>query len=181
MPVKPTNNCLECGKRVLYYKSIRCRSCWFPNFKYSHESPNIRFFRSVRKTAACWLWTGSKLKGGYGQFLAFGQIQAHRVSWVLHNGEIPKGLSICHTCDNPSCVNPKHLWLGTTKQNLRDAMKKGRIFYGEKNGANKLRDEDVIKIREKYSRGRARSLATEFNVSIHTIYNIVRRDSWGHL
>ena len=85
-----------------------------------------RFFAKVEKTESCWIWTGSQLRG-YGQFWLGGKLHiAHRVSWVLHVGPIPFGLHALHKCDNPSCVNPEHLFLGTAKTNVHDMMDKGR-------------------------------------------------------
>jgi hypothetical protein len=95
----------------------------------------INFWAKVNKdgptmphmNSQCWVWTATKVSGGYGHFgVARKLFLAHRVSWMIANGPIPTGLLACHHCDNPSCVNPSHLFLGTSLDNARDKEKKGR-------------------------------------------------------
>ena len=86
-----------------------------------------RFWAKVCKTNGCWTWTASKNPHGYGQIRLSGKLTlAHRVSWTIHNGVIPEGLFVLHICDNPPCVRPDHLFLGTQKDNIRDAVAKKR-------------------------------------------------------
>src|SRR3990167_7257965 len=93
-----------------------------------------RFLRKVSKTEGCWIWTAS-LRGnsGYGAFKVCGKVElSHRVSYTLFVGRIPVGLDVCHRCDNRKCVNPDHLFIGSRKDNMQDASKKGRLTSSQK-------------------------------------------------
>jgi hypothetical protein len=94
---------------------------------------DVRFWNQVNKGTMneCWNWTGVPNMWGYGQIREEGgrnakKKLAHRISWIIHNGTIPTGMLVLHTCDNPLCVNPNHLWLGTHQDNIDDMMRKGR-------------------------------------------------------
>lgn len=93
-----------------------------------YRSTAERFWAKVEKGDGCWLWTASVNRRGYGKFKlrSYVQVSAPRVAWMLTNGEVPDGMFVCHTCDNPLCVNPSHLWIGTCADNNRDMMEKGR-------------------------------------------------------
>lgn len=93
-----------------------------------------RFWTKVRKTkSGCWLWKGALYSNGYGVFSLDGKMTgAHRASWVLTFGSIPKGLCVCHTCDVRNCVRPSHLFLGTQKDNIHDCIRKRRFSTGKK-------------------------------------------------
>ena len=95
-----------------------------------------RFWAKVQKGAGCWLWTGCKGYDGYGHFRlgTRSATRAHRVSWELHYGPIPEGLLVCHRCDNPTCVRPDHLVLGTSADNERDKARKGKRAWGTAGG-----------------------------------------------
>lgn len=146
-----------------------------------------RFWKKVDKNGNCWEWVAARNSEGYGSFGINGKTQlTHRVSWVLSNGPIPDGLLVCHHCDNPSCVNPGHLFLGTDKDNIQDALKKGRLNYqerrGEKHGQSKLTEKQVLEIRDEYSRGNSSLfLGEKYNVHSTTILRIIHREYWTHI
>lgn len=92
-------------------------------------SDTQRFLQFVKEENGCWLWQSTKKKNGYGTFSYESKKQsAHRVSYRIFKGEIPIGMQVHHKCDNPSCVNPLHLWIGFQTHNIRDAIAKGRHF-----------------------------------------------------
>ena len=143
------------------------------------------FLRNVDKTVDCWIWTGREIGKGYGYFfLRRGFIRAHRASWELHNGPIPKGMLVCHKCDVRKCVNPDHLFLGTNTDNMRDAMRKGRVFrpIGSLNGKSKLVESDVWKIiKEKKEGLRIKAISLKLNISARIISTILNGRTWTHL
>lgn len=181
----------ECGNQIIclgsYLKKGYQKSCgcWRkPND--IKETAEQRFWKFVNKTETCWLWIGSKTQGyAYGQISVGGvPIRANRFSWTLHYGDIPKGLMVCHRCDNPSCVNPEHLFLGDQKANMKDMVEKKRnhIRRGVDTTACKLDDEKVKTIRLLYQEPwSASELAGEFGVSKQNILDIVNRKAWKHV
>lgn len=151
------------------------------------EIIKTRFFAKVVKTPGCWLWSGAKLESGYGVFKGDGMRLAHRISWAMHNGAIPNGLFVLHKCDNPSCVNPDHLFMGTHTDNMQDMLKKGRKSLvrktGEQNGNSILNAAQVVEIR-KIAAAKTmphRAIAAQYGVSIHLIRKVVYREVWKHI
>lgn len=150
------------------------------------------FWAKVHKTDGCWLWLGVRNYRGYGQVTHKQQkFMAHRVAWSFVNGPIHDGLIICHHCDNPQCVRPDHLFAGTYRDNMLDAMQKGRLkppppssgtFRGERNSFSKLTEASVREIRQRAGAGETPvSLASAFGVGTTTIKQVVRRRSWTHI
>lgn len=161
--------------------------------KRQHRPINERFLERVNKTDGCWFWTGAKTGNGYGAIRYNGrQIGAHCMSWILANGtEIPKGMQVLHSCDNPLCVRPDHLSLGTLQENSKDMSRKGRASKkgptlpskGENNGSAILSENDVRSIRSLYATGQytMKQMAERYDVSDPTVRLIVRRITWKHV
>jgi hypothetical protein len=138
----------------------------------------------------CWEWKGAKKPSGYGNVrINKSYLLAHRVAFELANGVIPEGFIVCHICDNPSCCNPNHLMLGTTKSNAADMLIKNRqkkavsAARGSQNGISKLNEEVVREIRELYESKEMNQyeLADKYGVSQVAIGCVVRRDTWRHV
>lgn len=133
----------------------------------------------------CWLWTASVAGKGYGQIKIprqRRQVYAHRLSWLIHKGHLPDRMHVCHTCDNPRCVNPDHLFIGTSADNLQDMKEKGRHLYGERNGHVKLTDQDVREIRALLSAGATQQrVAGMYGVSQSAVWKIAHRERWAHI
>lgn len=150
------------------------------------ETLDERFWRHVSKTDSCWLWTGSKGKKGHGVINHWpdrkSRIVASRASWLLHNGPIPEGMFVCHTCDVGACVNPNHLFIGTQKDNIQDAVKKSRMARGMSTNTNKLTEDQVREIRKYLAYGvTQQSLARNYGVSQVLISTIALRKTWAWL
>lgn len=138
------------------------------------DNDKKRFWDKVDKTSDCWIWT-SQLRSGYGLFRINGKVvSAHRLSYEMSTGKpVPRGIHICHSCDNPACVNPKHLFMGTAKANNDDKMLKDRHRF-------KLSNDQVIDIRSReHSVTMCRDLAKEFGVSPTEIKNILVGKTYG--
>lgn len=145
---------------------------------------DLRFWTKVhiKKSNQCWDWLAYKNCHGYGILTEKGRcIKAHRIAYNLTFGKIPKNLLVCHKCDNRSCVNPKHLFLGSNAENMKDMSKKGRSrnMAGENNPRKKLSKTQVLLIRREFIlRKNCNLLAKRFKVEPTTIYHIATRRSW---
>jgi hypothetical protein len=183
LPVVALGLCNKHWRRNKKFGSPVAVSCHSGTFR--GLSAEERFARSVVKTDGCWLWKASKDKNGYGIFK--GELagvlftRAHRFSYALHTGDLLVGMQALHTCDNPSCVNPHHLFSGTNADNMRDKVQKGRhrAPAGEQNGHAILTERQVRRIL-KDPRPYA-EIAAQYDVATSTIGSIKQRHSWVHL
>lgn len=159
-------NCETCGE--FCYKKYRRAFC----------SDKCRFLSYIEKIdSGCWLWKGYKNRKNYGKlsFQSNRSAIASRVSYELFVGPIEGKLFICHTCDNPSCVNPSHLFAGSHMENMIDMIEKGR-------SNSKLSPIEVLEIRKMWENGLSQNTIMEkFNIASSTISNIVHRRSWKHV
>ena len=144
----------------------------------------------VSAKESCWNWTGYKTPKGYGILVVGGKdIKAHRLSYEIFVGKIPDGKCVCHKCDNPSCVNPYHLFVGTIQENNIDRDTKaiqsiGRKYVsGSLHGNSMLNENDVIEIRRLWKTGRhtQKEIGKMFSVSSSNIYLICKRKAWTHI
>jgi len=159
--------------------------------KGKHGTLEERFWRDIVKTRTCWNFQKTGWRG-YGRLsLDHRHVSAHRYSWELHFGPIPDGLLVCHHCDNPACVRPDHLFLGTDAMNAADRNRKGRTIIGSREniprGADHylttLSNADVRKIRRLFAKGNITKteLGARFGVGRTCIYHIINRTSWAHI
>ncbi len=196
-----SRTCRQCGaafdvkpSRLRYGGALWCsRACYYRSrtwvrAKTPNEAADVFWSRVAKSDApdACWPWLGRPNTEGYGRMMVNGERQlAHRIAYQLANGPIPDGLLVCHSCDNPPCCNPAHLWVGTDGDNSEDKAAKGRAqrLHGTLTGTAKLTDEHVLAIRERRQReGTAyRTLAADFGVSACCVRHIVLRKTWRHI
>ena len=136
----------------------------------------------------CMIYIGAKNHYGYGIFYdRTRQIRAHRFSYERHLGKIPNGLFVMHSCDNPQCVAPEHLSVGTHQDNMNDCKRKSRNYliparYGHDSNLSKLKEKDVIEIRKQLEMGLSiKNIANRFNVTTQNIKYIKIKKIWAHI
>lgn len=160
------------------------------DYRFVHQTIQDLLARS-KPVDGCLEWQGARHKLGYGRIMSCRRVLlVHRVMYVLQNGPIPHRLCVCHTCDNPPCINIEHLFLGTHKDNSIDASRKkrltGNITVGEEHSQARLPDDDVLLIRdllEKFGHvyGMKSKIARDFNISPQIVNQIQKRRTWKHL
>jgi hypothetical protein len=157
----------------------------------AHKEPTTplaeRFWRKVRKTDGCWLWTGCRHADGRGQIQGGGgrergALLTSRLSWELHYGPIPEGAHVLHSCDTPACVRPDHLFLGDHAANMRDRDQKGRVAHGTRHYRSVLTRQQVIELRRIYAEGGTfAALARRYGISRQTATRVARRETYARL
>ena len=181
--------CEHCGNEFAVFASaVRWHPVKFcsPACHYAHH-PSLaeRFWSKVNKAGECWLWTAKRDRSGYGRFQTDKSRSdiAPRVAWRLTCGEVLDGLFVLHRCDNPPCVRPDHLFLGTFEENMADMVAKGRSPRGERNVAAKLTDAQVIEMRRLFDAGLATvpQLSAASGVGYNSVRRAVTRKGWLHL
>lgn len=136
------------------------------------EEYQKKFWQRVDKCLddECWEWNRGKTKAGYGALnIMYKKFYSHRLSWMIHFGEIPEGLVVCHKCDNPSCCNPRHLFLGTHQENIQDAVKKDRWATSRKGGAL-----EIIKMAQT-GRFTYDQIGKKFGISRQRVHQIIKK------
>lgn len=182
---QPANRLGYCGAHYLRVKSNGDAKPDVPIAEKRPRGMSARqvyeyFLPPLREHDSCWEWQGVIAKIGYGQVTLGGSpIYAHRLSWELHNGGIPKGMQVRHDCDNRKCVNPRHLQLGTFYDNMQDAVDRRRFKHAEQHWNSKLDSKSVREIRELAKSGlKHADIATSYGVGRPAVTNIINRVTW---
>jgi hypothetical protein len=189
-------DCKECRKKYLHQKWLERNKKTCPICKIEHNigscqecSDKCKILNRHLKINGCWEWQGKLSNDGYGSFQETIdgkkiEVRSHRRSFEIFKGHIPEEMQVCHSCDNPSCCNPDHLWLGTAKENTQDSFKKGRRPTLEKRAraAGKLTEEEVIEMRKMYKDGSSqRDLQDLFGISQSQTQGILSYRYWKHI
>ncbi len=196
----------KCRKPKRRFCSHKC-SNRSRDYSYRKKDPVTEFWNRVIKGSSeddCWDWSGARFDNGYARASCGPEMYAHRLSYITNVGPIPEGLQVLHSCDNPPCTNPRHLFIGTPQDNTDDMWSKGRAnppkpgfrlgiphstpekMRGEMNGNSKLSEADILEIRRRYKRisykkSNTKELADEFGVCCNCIRDVIKGKRWNHV
>jgi endogenous inhibitor of DNA gyrase (YacG/DUF329 family) len=189
--------CDHCGKLIEHrvsqsneYQHSFCSHRCHDDFRIADRQKKLvkRFWKYVVVSDDCWGWSGTLDEKGYGRVRTWVEDRwiprlAHRVSWELHRGPIPDGLSVLHSCDNPPCTRPEHLFLGNQLDNMQDCASKDRHTRGERSATAKLTEAQVIEMRARFAAGERNysKLGREYGVSAVQVRSIILRERWKYL
>lgn len=178
--------CVVCGGAAQKRYAITCSGhCTRVLSQKKRVRPSLeeRFWKRVWKTNGCWIWKGKPDSAGYGTIsINDWPHKAHRISWQITHGELPAGMFVCHHCDNPLCVRPNHLFLGTAQSNKRDCVLKHRHAVGARHPHARLTNEQVCEIRRLATLGTPSSvLAQQFGVAPGHARAVAAGRAWKHL
>lgn len=139
---------------------------------------------TINPETGCMIWNGNKSADGYGEYYFCGKtLRVHREAYRFVNGDFDDRLIVCHRCDNPSCANPDHLFLGTNRDNTNDMLAKGRSAKGERHGNSRLTSESVLAIRKmREEEGKSfRDIGVAFGICKEAARQVCARKRWGHV
>lgn len=178
---------IEIAKKCNVGRLTVCRLLKKNNIQYNRNH-NYLFWSKIKILGYddCWEWQAFKDQDGYGKYSCWkdgNEQRVHRIMWILKFGSIPNGMLVCHKCDNPKCVNPNHLFLGTHYDNIKDKIDKNRQLRGGLHGRSKLTEKDVVEIRNQYigGWGQITKLAKKYKVGYSTMYCIIHNKTWKHV
>ena len=186
-------NCeCECGNKIVargdQLKSGNTKSCGcYHRDQITKGTEKDRFWAHVDKPGDCWEWLASKGPNGYGQFTAtvdgrLRNMRAHRLAYIWAGNDLQADDILCHTCDNPSCVNPNHLFVGTHQDNMADKVEKDRQAKGEGIAVSILTEPQIHEIRRRFAFGESGpTIADDFGVTKQCVYAIAKRKTWRHI
>jgi len=181
--------CVSCGEKFTKKTTLNqtewknkraCSRKCFNDDRRELPIDRINRHTKVNPVTECIEWQASKFNGGYGKIKIDGKNRyAHRVMWEIYNGPIPEGIFVCHCCDNPGCVHPNHLFLGTAQDNMDDKTRKGRGMHGEKHTSARLTEAKVREIRAS-DKGHT-ELAGEYGITMQSIMAVRNGKTWKHV